>query len=105
MKSDRMEQGVISRVVPSSKMEQMIGRMTTNNIMELWKWRLGFKNLPLNLPISIKKFKSMVLMDVFWKNYEIIFYDSFNYFIKEFNIWATFLLVVWPILICCCKIC
>jgi hypothetical protein len=37
MKSDRMEQGVISRVVPSSKMEQMIGRMTTNNIMELWK--------------------------------------------------------------------
>jgi hypothetical protein len=37
MKSDRMEQGTISRMVASSKMEQLIGRMVTNNIMELWK--------------------------------------------------------------------
>lgn len=37
MRSDRMEQGTISRVVASSKMEQMIGKMATNNIMKLWK--------------------------------------------------------------------
>jgi hypothetical protein len=32
-----MKQGAINRVVASSKMEQMIGKMATNNIMELWK--------------------------------------------------------------------